>query len=222
MEIIPSILTNNPVEAKELLSRCEDAARLTESELVNRISIDIIDGKFVDNKTIDPLVLKDQDITLMLDYQLMVNEPINWVQKCIDGGADRIIGHIEKMTSQFEFVTNVEKMGYKVGLGLDIGSDIRLVEEDVVQSLDVILLMSYPAGFGGQKLRNEVLEKVKQLNEIRKTDSLKYKIHVDGGITSDTINDVAKAGADEVSVGRRIFDGNLITNIKNLLLKIRN
>ncbi len=72
VEIIPSILTNDPEEAKELVARCED--------VVERVSIDIIDGKFAKNKTIDPSAIADIDTTLKIDYQLMVYEPINWIE----------------------------------------------------------------------------------------------------------------------------------------------
>ena len=77
LEIIPSILTNNPEEAKELIARCEG--------VVERVSIDIIDGKFAENKTIDPSIFIDVDTDLKIDYQLMVNEPVNWVERCVRG-----------------------------------------------------------------------------------------------------------------------------------------
>src|SRR3989344_6039593 len=96
IEIIPSILTNDPSEARELLTRCEG--------VVNRVSIDIIDGKFANNKTIEPDLFFDIDTNLKLDFQLMVEEPVNWIERCVRGQADRIIGHVEKMKDQLEFV----------------------------------------------------------------------------------------------------------------------
>jgi pentose-5-phosphate-3-epimerase len=101
--IIPSILTNNPGQAKELLLRC--------GGVVDRVSIDIIDGFFAKNKTVDPIIFSDLEMELSLDFQLMVKEPVNWIEKCVRGGADRIIGHIEKMASQTEFVEKVQISG---------------------------------------------------------------------------------------------------------------
>src|SRR3989304_7877798 len=112
IEIIPSILTNDPEEARELIARCEG--------LVDRISIDIIDGKYASNKTIDPSVFEKIDTSLLLDFQLMVYEPVNWVERCVRGQADRIIGHVEQMSDEGEFVGKArEESGY-ICIGVDI------------------------------------------------------------------------------------------------------
>lgn len=206
MEIIPSILTSSPEEAKELIRRCEG--------MVTRVSIDIIDGRFAANRTIDPTALSSLDTGLKIDYQLMVYEPVNWVERCATGQADRIIGHIEKMRDQVEFVGKVQEVGASVGLALDLETAVERIDQSILTSLDVILLMSVKAGFGGQKFDESVLEKIKKLNEMRKTDATPFKIHIDGGIALDNINSVCRAGADEVSIGRRIFEGDLAENIK--------
>ena len=216
MKIIPSILTNNSTEAKALLSRCED--------VVDRVSIDIIDGKFADNKTIDLLALQGIETNLKLDFQLMVIDPVNWVKKCTQAGAhlrsktsvrraNTIIGHIEHMTDQVEFISRVQEEGIKVGLGLDLVTPVSDLNETIINNLDMVLLMSVPAGFGGQKFSYQVIKKIKLLSNTRKKNKQKFKIHVDGGVTSDNIKDIATAGADEVSVGRSLFKGDLRENI---------
>jgi pentose-5-phosphate-3-epimerase len=87
VEIVPAILTNDPSELRRLVALCEG--------VVDRVSIDIIDGKFAANKTIDPSALSEIETSLKIDFQLMVEEPVNWVERCVRGGADRIIGHVE-------------------------------------------------------------------------------------------------------------------------------
>lgn len=206
IKIIPSILTNDPAELRELLSRCEG--------MVERVSIDIIDGKFAGNKTLDPTALSGIDTILKLDFQLMVIEPVNWVEKCASVGADRIIGHIERMSSQTEFVGKVQEVGAQVGLGLDLATPIDKLDPLILTNLDVVLLMSVPAGFGGQEFRPEVIDKIEKLVKIRSRDATPYKIHDDGGITFDRIDDVRLAGVDEVSIGRRLFKGDLALNLK--------
>lgn len=213
MIVIPSILTNNPIEAKELMQKCEG--------VVDRVSIDIIDGKYAGNKTIDPVVFNDIKTTLSLDFQLMVMEPVNWVEKCISAGADRIIGHVEHMSDQMEFVEKVTGAGLGVGLGLDLPTQITQIGKDALKVLDVILLMSVPAGFGGQEFSYGVIEKIKKLSDLRRSNQYKFKIHVDGGVTSDNIKDIADAGADEVSVGRRLFEDNLEFNLSRYLQAIK-
>jgi len=204
--IIPSILTSDPSEAKELLSRCEG--------VVERVSVDIIDGKFAGNKTIDPSVFESVDTDLFLDFQLMVYEPVNWIERCARAGADRIIGHIEQMSDQVEFVGRVQEVGVKVGLALDIETSVAKIDPTILTNLDVVLVMSVAAGFGGQEFRNEVIKKIERLSEIRERDDTPFKIQDDGGITLESIYNIHRVGADEVSIGRRIFEGDLAKNLE--------
>jgi ribulose-phosphate 3-epimerase len=205
IQIIPSILTNDPAELRSLLKRCEGVAEM--------VSIDVIDGKFADNTTIDPLELADIDTQLKIDYQLMVVEPFNWIEKCVKGKAYRIIGHVERMSNQQEFVREIKKRGLRVGLALDLSTSIEKIEE-VHSELDVVLLMSVKAGFGGQEFDESVLDKIARLKHIRDKKGLSYKIHVDGGMTMEKVEDVHYNGADEVSVGRKLFEGDLQENIE--------
>jgi ribulose-phosphate 3-epimerase len=213
ISIIPSILTNDPEEAREMIARCEGLA-LPVGRQVERVSIDIIDGKFADNKTIDPVVLSDIDTALKIDYQLMVHEPINWIERCIRGQADRIIGHIEQMSDQLGFVGKVQEVGLEVGLGIDLPTSINRLDATILNDLDVVLVMSVKAGFGGQEFSKGVLNKIKKLDEIRVRDDTPFKMQVDGGITYDNIHKIHSLGADEASIGRLIFEGNLEENLK--------
>ena len=209
IKIFPSILTSDPDELKELISQVEG--------IVDFVSIDIIDGKFADNKTVDPQALVDFDTNLKFDFQLMVNEPINWVEKCAAAGAERIVGHIEQMSDQVEFVGKVQEVGASIGLGLDLDTPVSKLDSTILTNLDTILVMSVPAGFGGQKFDKKALKKVRELSKIRTKDDTPYKIHVDGGVSFDNISEIVKAGADEVSVGRGLFKGNVKDNIDKLL-----
>ena len=204
--IIPSILTSNPEEAKELITRCEG--------VVDRVSIDIVDGKFAKNKTIDPSALSDIDTTLKIDYQLMVHEPVNWIERCIRGQGDRIIGHIENMSDQLEFLGKVQEAGLYIGLALDLKTDVSEIDPAILTNLDVVLVMSVPAGFGGQEFDKSVLHKVKKLDKNRIRDKTPFRIQIDGGVKLENISEIQSVGVDEVSVGRRIFEGNLSENIK--------
>ena len=205
--IIPAILTNNPEELREMLLLCEEVK-------VGCVQIDIIDGVFADNKTVDPAVIQDIDTSLFLDFHLMVKEPVNWVEKCILAGANRIIGQIEMMSSQVDFVAKVTEAGAKVGLAIDIETSVSELDPVVLTNLDVVLVMSVAAGFGGQKFDERVLDKIEKLDEIRSRDKTPYAICDDGGITFENIDDARIAGVDEVSIGRRLFKGDLAVNIK--------
>lgn len=208
VDVIPSILTADPNEAQEMLSRAESVAQ--------RVSIDVDDGEFADNKTVDPMVFANFTTSADLDFQLMVKEPVNWITKCVESGADRVIGHVEMMSDQDDFVGRLSNLGVASGLALDIDTPVDELVPGLLGFVDVVLLMSYSAGVPGQTFDNRVLDKVKELVKARENGERNFKIHVDGGITEKTITKVAKAGADEVSVGRSLFEGDMLKNIERL------
>ncbi|MGB6882391.1 MAG: hypothetical protein WBD86_03805 [Microgenomates group bacterium] len=212
VEVIPVILTNNPQELKRLVSQAE--------EIVERIQIDIVDGQFASNKTVDPSIFETIETNLNLDFHLMTKEPADWVEKATRAMADRIIGQIEMMENQIEFVEKVMVTNASVGLAVDIKTPISDIDPVVLASLDVVLVMSVPAGFGGQKFDKRALEKIKELNEARKKDNMTFKICVDGGITKEVISSLIKAGTDEVAIGRWLFKGDLRKNIDKIKERI--
>lgn len=208
IEVVSSVLTDDLDEARRLISRCEG--------VLKRTSVDIIDGKFADNKTITPDQLSDIETKLSIDYHLMVVEPVNWVERCVRGQADRIIGQIEYMSDQPEFVEKAQEVGTKVGLAIDLKTPVDELDSVVLTDLDVVIVMSINAGFGGQKFETQALEKIKKLDKIRRKDTTPFKIHVDGGVNFDNISKVVRAGAGEVSVGRLLFKGDISENVNRL------
>ena len=206
IEIIPAILTSDLTEAKEKLLALEG--------VVDRVQIDIIDGIFADNKTIFPESLMDFDTSLKIDYHLMTDSPVNFIERCIQGQADRIIGQIEMMEDQREFVEKITEVGLKVGLAIDLETPIERLDESILTDVDVILIMSVKAGFGGQQFEFSSVDKMKQLVAMKQRDETPFRVCVDGGETLGTIDDVAIAGVDEVSIGKRIFEGNILENIQ--------
>jgi len=213
-EIIPAILTNSPQELEEKIRKVEG--------LVERVQIDIIDGRFADNKTIEPDLLAEIDTDLRIDFHLMTKEPVDWVERCLRGMAERVIGQIELMSDQLEFVGRVGEAGLKVGLALDLDTKVDKIEKGLISNLDVILLMSVKAGYGGQKFESDTIEKIKALKKIRESESAKFTICVDGGINQQNISKLIEAGADEVVVGSHIFEGNVSLNLENLQNSLKN
>lgn len=206
VKIIPAVLTNDGNEAREFIEDCQAVAK--------KVQFDVIDGVFADNKTLDPTFFKDLDLSFDVDYHLMVKEPINWIEKCVEAQAERIIGQIEMMSDQMEFIKKVQETGSSVGLAIDLSTPVSAISDDILESLDVVLLMSVKAGFGGQEFSLDSWDKIKELVEKRNKLTHKFKICVDGGITVELAHDMEKAGVNEVAVGKRIFSGELDENIK--------
>lgn len=204
IEIIPAILTSSPQEAKSLLQKADGVTK--------RIHIDIIDGVFADNKTIEPSVFDNIDHGLLIDFHLMVNEPVNWIEKCARAQGNRLIAHVEMMSDVSEFISKVTEAGLSPGLAFDIDTPID-IEARLLTDADVVLVMSVPAGFGGQKFNSDVLDKISKLNEIRKVDPRPFRICDDGGVSLENIDKLEKASVDEVVIGQRIFQGDLAENI---------
>jgi ribulose-phosphate 3-epimerase len=214
--VIPSILTNNSEEIRKIIKDLDDVI-LPHGFPLDRVQIDINDGSFLDVKTIEPDLLYDIETELNIDFHLMTKEPISWVEDCIRGQADRIVGQIEKMSDQVAYVEKVAEVGTKVGLALDIETPVDMLDPSIIMSLDVILLMGYPAGLGGQRFDERVLSKIKELSDIRLNDTKPFKICVDGGVDLDNIKRIKMAGADEVVIGKRLIEGDIEVNFEKFL-----
>lgn len=207
MEIIPSILTNSPEEGRALLNLCEG--------VVSRAHIDIIDSEFAQNKTITPDTFEGELYTTKLDFHLMVNEPIKWITRSARANADRIIAQIELMDDQVTFCKEVLDRNILAGLAIDLDTEIEKIDEAALSLIDVIVVMSVPAGFGGQMFDPRAFKKITDLAQIREAKELGYKICDDGGVTLEIPKKLERAGADEISVGRRLFHGDLEKNIED-------
>jgi len=204
VQIIPAILTSDIHELADLLEKADDAPR---------VQVDIIDGKYTDNTTITPEELKGLHPKPLLDFHLMVVNPIDWIDRCLHAGADRVIGQIEHMDSQLDFVEKLLSLNIKVGLAIDLDTNLEKLDQELLPKLSCILIMSVPAGFGGQRFNLKALDKMQELKKIKEENNYDYSICDDGGVTIHLIDDAHYVGADEVAIGRNIFDGDVVENI---------
>ncbi len=184
---------------------------------IERVHIDFVDGVFADNTTVEPQVIASLTTNSKLDFHLMVDKPVEWLQKCKEGGADRVISQIEMMFDIDAYVDVSKDMFGMVGLALDLDSEVEKIPEHLLQHLDTLLLMSVKAGFGGQEFESSALEKIKYFDKVRKKNGYLYTIGVDGGVSLENIKSIVDAGVDEVSVGNRLFEGDLAGNINRYL-----
>lgn len=156
----------------------------------NVVHIDVIDGKFVNNKTfLDPSPFKEFSRHLFLEVHLMVENPLDYVEEFSNAGFRRFIGHVEKMSSQEEFVREVKLVG-EVGLALDGPTHINQIKVPF-EDLDCLLIYtSNKVGFSGPPLMDDRLDKIRHLRKLTN-----IPIEADGGINNKTIERAKAAGA---------------------------
>lgn len=210
MKIYPAILSDSIEEIQKQV----DMAKSCPS--IEILQIDIIDGFFADNITVSPQSLLEIDFgDLQIDLHLMVDEPMDMISE-IENLKNNlpirmIIAQIEKMTYQKDFVEDVKKMGYKVGLSLDIYTPIDSLDEGILNEISVLQFMGIKAGFQGQKLVPQVFEKIKLFmdkdlvgnNHDLSADTL--EITFDGGVTEEHAERLDSLGITSLVAGSLLW-----------------
>lgn len=190
--VIPTILQKSWEEVEKKLRIYKEFTR--------NVHVDFIDGKFTNNTTfLDPepfFAYKDQ---FNLEAHLMVDEPIEYLDRLGNSGFMRFLGHVEKMSNQEEFVAKGETLG-AVGLALDIETPLTAINVPYID-LDLILLMSIKAGDSGRPFDERVIEKIKKLKESF------VEIEVDGGINDTNLPILKESGVQDFCVNSFIFQG---------------
>lgn len=170
------------------------------SPFVKTVHIDIVDGKFASNKTFaDPAPFAPFTKDTLFEVHLMVDEPIHYIDSFAKVGFKRFIGQVEKMSSQEEFVAKAQEIG-EAGLALDGKTAVDAITVPLID-LDMLLIMTINAGFSGQTLIPETLEKVKKLSEKKEVP-----IEIDGGVNAKTITLGYASGATRFVMTSAIFN----------------
>ncbi len=186
----------------------------------NWIHVDVMDGQFVPNITIGPVVVESlrEDTTAHLDVHLMIVKPEQYIPDFLKAGADSISIHYEATPHIQRALDMIRGAGKKAGLALTPSTPIRVVE-NVLPDLDYVLVMTVNPGFGGQKFIPLMTEKVLSLRRLLdSSDYAKVAIEVDGGINAETALSASQAGAEIFVVGSAIFGK---TNRKSAIEQIR-
>jgi ribulose-phosphate 3-epimerase len=192
--IIPDILTQ---DVKELITKVGWASKMS-----SRVHVDVIDGVFAANQTVMPKDLATIDFRgLWVDVQLMVDEPVEYISDLLHVPKVRVIGHVEQMQSVDEYLNTLEKYRQNPGLGLNLETDVEKLTDAQLKRVEVVLLMSVPVGFSGQKFDERVLVKIARLRQ----RGYKGDVVMDGGMNMTTIPICLDAGANQFAVNSALW-----------------
>ncbi|MBW1988390.1 MAG: ribulose-phosphate 3-epimerase [Deltaproteobacteria bacterium] len=197
--IAPSILSADFTRLGEEVAAVEKAG-------AGWIHVDVMDGVFVPNITIGPLVVEacKRATSLPLDVHLMIMEPERYVADFIKAGADILTIHVEATRHLDRALNHIRELGARPGAVLNPATPLEDVEW-VLELCDVVMLMSVNPGFGGQSYIPYVTEKTKRLSEMIRTRGLSTIIEVDGGVDPNTIAAVSAAGATAFVAGSAVY-----------------
>ncbi|MBM7608312.1 ribulose-phosphate 3-epimerase [Lysinibacillus composti] len=200
IKIAPSILSANFAKLGEEVKEVEAAG----AELIH---IDVMDGHFVPNITMGPIVVEALRpiTTLPLDVHLMIENPDAYIEQFAKAGADYITVHVEACRHLHRTIQLIRSFGVKPGVVLNPHTPIESIQH-ILEDVDLVLFMTVNPGFGGQKFISSVVPKVEALSNIIKERGLNIDIEIDGGINEETIVPCAKAGATIFVAGSAIYN----------------
>jgi ribulose-phosphate 3-epimerase len=198
-KIAPSILSAD-------FSRLGDEVRAVDQAGANYIHIDVMDGHFVPNITIGPLVVEAvrKVTTLPLDVHLMIENPDLYIPDFARAGADLIVVHAEATHHLHRTVQLIKSFGKKAGVSLNPATPLHPLDH-ILEELDLVLLMTVNPGFGGQSFIEACLPKIHALRGVLDKRGLETELEVDGGVKVDNIERISHAGADVFVAGSAVF-----------------
>ena len=199
VQILPSILSADFRCLGQQIAEVEQAG-------ADRIHVDVMDGRFVPNITIGPLIVEAarKSTSLPLDVHLMIVEPERYLADFASAGADIILVHQEACPHLHRTIEQIKQLDKQAGVVLNPSTAIASLEE-VIDLLDQVLIMSVNPGFGGQRFIASSLHKVRRLQRLLQEREAQAAIEIDGGIDPTTAPAVVAAGASLLVAGSAVF-----------------
>lgn len=200
VKIAPSILSAD-------FSKLGDEIKDVEKGGADYIHVDVMDGHFVPNITIGPLIVEAarRATTLPLDVHLMIENPDLYIEEFAKAGADYLTVHVEACRHLHRTVHLIKSFGVKAGVVLNPATPVSSIEH-VIEDVDLVLLMSVNPGFGGQKFIPGVLPKIREVKSLADRLGTEVEIEVDGGVNAETARLCIEAGATVLVAGSAVYN----------------
>lgn len=200
VKIAPSILSAD-------FARLGEEIKDVERGGADYIHVDVMDGHFVPNITIGPLIVEAiRPVTkLPLDVHLMIENPDQYIEAFAKAGADYITVHVEASRHLHRTIQLIKSTGVKAGVVLNPATPVDSLKH-IIEDIDMVLLMSVNPGFGGQKFISSVLPKIRQVKELADSLNPELEIEVDGGVNEETAKLCVEAGANVLVAGSAVFN----------------
>lgn len=200
VKIAPSILSAD-------FARLGDEIIAVEKAGADYIHVDVMDGHFVPNITIGPLIVEAiRPITkLPLDVHLMIENPDQYIEAFAKAGADYITVHVEACKHLHRTIHLIKSFGIKSGVVLNPATPVDTIQH-IIEDIDMVLLMSVNPGFGGQSFIPEVLPKIRKVKEMAEAKGKELEIEIDGGVNPETAKLCMEAGANVLVAGSAIYN----------------
>ena len=197
IQISPSML------AADFANLAAEAERVSHADWLH---VDVMDNHFVPNLTLGLPVVEAlaKATSIPLDCHLMIEDPDRWAPGYVEAGARSVTFHVEAATAPVRLARELRAMGARAGMGLRPATPIGPYE-DLLPELDMLLVMTVEPGFGGQSFLEMCVPKIRRTRELIAKHGLELWLQVDGGITPDTIEQCARAGADVFVAGSAVF-----------------
>ncbi|MGM9925332.1 MAG: ribulose-phosphate 3-epimerase [Bacillus sp. (in: firmicutes)] len=200
VKIAPSILSADFAKLGEEIKDVERGG-------ADYIHVDVMDGHFVPNITIGPLIVEAiRPITkLPLDVHLMIENPDQYIEAFANAGADYITVHVEACRHLHRTIGLIKSYGVKAGVVLNPATPVSMIQH-VIKDVDMVLLMSVNPGFGGQSFIPEVLPKIRAVKEMAEQYNPALEIEIDGGVNAETAKFCIEAGANVLVAGSAVYN----------------
>lgn len=200
IKIAPSILSAN-------FSKLGEEVKEVEKGGADYIHVDVMDGHFVPNITMGPLIVEAvRPVTkLPLDVHLMIENPDAYIDTFAKAGADYITVHVEACPHLHRTIQHIRSLQVKAGVAVNPATPVEMIRH-VLNDVDLVLVMTVNPGFGGQTFIDTVLPKIRQVRQLVSENGLDVEIEVDGGINAETAKLCVDAGANVLVAGSAIFN----------------